>query len=268
MGIIYGKDAAISVGGSVEPTVHGWEIRYSGNLSPYVASNTQGGTGRDGGNIDWVGWYKQYGTTPLVFPGDSFAGIFSTDGTLGVSGTARCESTSWSWDLEAGNYIVARTTFGANGVLALAGGVAVDSATPQPSLVKGLYVALDGVQQDNVRRMQLSARRPLRRYCVAESDGQFKRTSADLDMVGRWQVLEDDPSNFPTIQARHVVRFYVSSTTYWEMTWMRIENVEPFGVDREDTRNPIGATITASFTGFNGTTAGTIKNPATSTVWP
>jgi len=81
-------------------------------------------------------------------------------------------------------------------------------------------------------------------------------------------VFEDDPSNYPTIQAMHAVRFYVSSTTYWEITWMRIESVEPFGVDRTDTRNPIGATITASFTGFSGTQSGTVKNPAGSTVWP
>lgn len=268
LGIVYGKDAAISVDGAAEPTVDGWLINYTGNLVPYVASNTQGGTGRKCGNIDWEGWYRQYGTTPLAFPGQSFAGIFSTDGTLGVSGTARCESTDWYWDLDAGGYIIARTTFGANGALSLAGGVAVDSATPNPSCVKGLYVALDGVQQDNVHKMRLRASRDLRRYVTAENDGQYMRTSGDLDMVGQWQVFEDDPSNYPTIQAMHAVRFYVSSTTYWEITWMRIESVEPFGVDRTDTRNPIGATITASFTGFSGTQAGTVKNPAGSTVWP
>lgn len=203
-----------------------------------------------------------------MFPGDSFAGIFSIDGTNGVSGTARCESTVWTWDLEAGGYIVAQTSFGANGVLTPGAAAVTDSSTPQPSLVKGLYVALDGVQQSNVRRMRLLARRKLRRYCVAENDGQYKRTSSDLDMVGMWQVLEDNPANWPTIQARHIVRFMVTSSTYWEMTWMRIESVEPFGVDRYDTENPVGATITASFTGFNGTTAGTIKNPAGTTKWP
>jgi len=268
MGIIYGKDAAISVAGSVEPTVNGWEIEYDGNLVPYVASNTQGGTGRNMGNIDWKGWYRQYGHTPLVFPGDSFAGVFSEDGTNGAAGTARCASTDWEWNLDRGGYIVSRTRFGANGVLTPGAAAAADSATPQPNNVKGLYVALDGVQQDNVHRMRLYIGQKLRRYVVAESDGQWKRTASDLDAQGMWQVFEDDPANFPTLHARHVVRFYVTSTTYWELTWMRIESVKPFGVDRNDTRNPIGATIMASFTGFNGTTAGTIKNPASSTKWP
>lgn len=268
MGVIYGKDAAVSADGSVEPTINGWQIDYQGNLVPYVASNTQGGTGRNAGNIDWTGWYRQYGHTPLVIPGDSFDGIFSVDGTNGALGTARCLSTDWQWDLEQGGYIISRTTFGANGVLSLGAAAAADSATPTPSNVKGLYVALDGTQQANVDRMQLSMQRQCRRYCSAECDGQFYRTSGDLDVVGRWRVLEDDPAEFPTIQARHVVRFYVTSSTYWEMTWMRIESVEPFGVDRQNKRDPVGAVITATFTGFDGTSAGTIKNPGGFTKWP
>lgn len=269
MGIIYGKDAAVKIGSNVESTVDGWMIEYDGNLSPYVASNTQGGTGREGGNKDWTGWYRRLGAIPLVFAGDSFTGIWSVDGTNGVTGIARCERIQWGWDTEAGDYIDARIEFGANGSLVLGAAAAADSATPNPTNVKGLSIWLDGVKQSEVYRMRLIAQRKLRRYCTAECDGQFHRISSDLDMIAMWQVYEDDPAQFPVIHASHQVEIMASDTpTYWTIQWMRIESVRPFGVDRRNTEKPIGATIIATFDAFSSTMAGSVVAPDGTTKWP
>ena len=269
MSIIYGKSLAVKVGSTVESTVDGWEIDHQGNLVPYVSGNTDGGTGREGGNKDWTGLYRKYGAIPEAFPGDSFAGIFSTEGTLGYYGTARCLRVVWDWDVDAGGYIESRVSFGANGVLTRGAAVAVDASFPAPVNVKGLSLKLDGTQQTNVRRMRMVAQIKPRKYCVAESDGQYFRTDGELDMLAMWQVLEDDPTAFPELHATHVVQIMTASTpTYWTITWMRIEAVEPFGVDRRKTDVPVGATIIASFDCSSSTSLGSVVSPAGVTKWP
>lgn len=269
MGVLYGKDAAVSAEGTVESTTNGWMINYRGNLVPYTGSNTDGGFGRKCGNKDWVGWYRMLGTVPAIFPGDEFAGVWSIDGSSGASGDARCEQVQLDWNLEAGDYIVATVSFGANGILTVGSGGAADSSFPNPSCVKGLAVELDGGAELTVHRMRMIARRRLRRYCTAECDGQFKRGSSDLDIQAMWQVYFDDQSfSLPSVHAKHVVKLQTSDSAGWTITWMRIDNIEPFGVDRYDTERPIGATIIASFDGHSESGAGSVADAAGATRWP
>lgn len=263
MGVIDGKNAAV---GS-ESTVWGWKITHSGNLVPIVASNTSGGALRDAGNKDWVGYYDLFNHTPANFPGDSVAGTFSLDGTHGYAGTARIAKIEWEWDLEQGGYIQSRVSFGANGTLTSGPAAASDDTVPAIYPVQGLMVKLHGVQQGHCHYMRLIIERNCRRYCDAEADGQFLRTEGDrIDAIAMWGVYEDNPAAHPVVGNLAVVAMYVDDTTYWELTWMRIEQVEQV-LDRENKR-PVGAVVTASFTAHNGTSVGTIKNPAGATKWP
>lgn len=265
MGIYDGELAAVTG----EPTIFAWHVDHKGNLSPYTASNTDGGVGRDAGNNDWTGWYQAYVHTPAVFPGDSFTFEGSIDGTNGVSGTARCTDITWEWDLRKGDYIVSRVGFAAAGALTLGAVAVTDAAEPDPTWVGSLPFHLNGVQQGHVNFMRLMIRKNCKRYCDAEAAGHYLWTPGDkIDVTGMWRVYEDDPAAFPAVDSRHVARFYVSATTYWQITWLMIDEVDEIGVDRKQDNEPVGAVITGKFTANDGTTAGSIVNPDTTTKWP
>lgn len=263
MGVIDGKLAAVNG----ERTIWGWKVKHQGNLVPIVASGGGAGAIRDDGNKDWLGFYDLYNHTPANFPGDSVTFTGSADGVFGCTGTSRIMKTDWEWDLEEGGYIHSRVSFGANGALTSGAAVASDATVPTIYPVKGLKVELHGNQVANAHYMRLIIQRNCRRYCTAEANGQYLRTEGDrVDAVAMWGVYENNPGVHPAVGTLQVVRMYVDATTYWEVTWMRIEDVDVV-LDRES-KKPVGAIITASFTAHNGTTAGTIKNPAGSTVWP
>jgi hypothetical protein len=269
MGVDGGKLMAVDG----EKTVYGWKIKYDGNLADYVASNTQGGAGRKSGNKDWIGYYDMYSDqdTPYAairFPGDSFTLKATTTTAKGFEGTARCTRLVCTWDVENGRYIHYRVYFGANGALTVGATAATDVTTPCPQNAKGMYVALDDTQEDQCHYMRLDMRQNCKRYCSAEANGQYLRTAGDrMDVEGVWRVYEDTPANLPVMHAMHVVKFYVDGSNTWAITWMRIDGIEA-GIDRENDRVPTTTEITARFNAHNGTTIGSIVNPASATKWP
>jgi hypothetical protein len=270
MGVIDGKNAAVNG----QKTVFGWKITYDGNEADYVASNTEGGVGRVTGNRDWVGYFDSYGQTatpyaPTVFPGDSFSFDGTTETSKGATGTARCTRLVATWDTRVGRYITYRTFFGANGALTIGVATATDTTEPSPQHVKGLSVDLGAVQEDEVNFMRLVFTSGSRRYCTAECNGQYKRTAGDrMDVEAVWRVYEDTPANLPTIDSRHVAKFYVTAAQYWQITWLQIDQVDDLGVDRENKNEPVFAQITGRFTSHDGTSTGSIVDPAAATKWP
>jgi hypothetical protein len=272
MAVIDGKSMAVDG----QKTIFGWQIDYDGNEAEYVASNTGGGVARKGGNRDWTGWYDAYGDTatpwaPTTFPGDSFTFTGTTETAKGATGTARCTRLVMLADLRPGGYVTYRVFFGANGALTIGAAAATDTTEPSPQHVAGLYCSLGGVQQSNVNFMQLMLTRGCRRYVSAECDGQYKRTEGDrMDVEGRWRVYEDTPANLPIVGQEYAAKFAVTPAMaqYWEINWLVIDEVRDLGVNRNKTDEPVYAEIVGRFVAENGTSAGSIVNPAGATKFP
>lgn len=270
MGVIYGKNLSVDLDGAREQTVDSFVIEHQGEIPEVAASNTQGGMARVEGNIDWRGRYRLVGHSPIAFPNDAVTliGTPETTGSKAVSGNARIEKIEITADVANGRYLETIVHFGANGALSYSAAAVADSSSPAPLTSKGLTVNLDGAGQAGLDYWKLTIESKIIRYVNSDTAGQYQRTEGDIDAQLAWRVQTDDSGDFPIINARHVVQCEVTATTHWELTWMRILGVQPWEVDRRERRKPVSAIITAAFTGFSGTMAGTIKNPATATKWP
>ena len=264
MGVING------VGGAVDgrSTVRQWSIREIQRGAKWVASNTSAGVARKCGVKDWRGYFTGYGHTPATFPGQTFTFTGSVDGTLGVSGPAICDRIVITWDIEAGKIIEYRVDFSANGTLSKGAGVAADATTPVVECSTSMYVTIGGGQQTDIRFMRLVITCDNRPYVSSDTAGQVKRNSGNIDAECLYRLYQDVPANLPTLAVPNQLRFHVTGDpTYWEMTWMLLEEIEDYGADREGAEN-VGATIKGAFCAYNGTGAGTIVSPSTTQKWP
>jgi len=280
MGIVSGIGAVIHLDGSAESTVRRWEIAYRGLVDAEVATNTQGGTHRIPGNTDWRGYYLGYGHTPSVFPGDSFAFKGTTDGTKGCYGTAICDSILIRCPIRQGTKIEYRVDFSADGSLKLAADVGstplVDDTSVAAFQSIGRKVALGGTSQtvDGTDVPQLhfwdflvaSRNRP---YVHTNTAGSVQRNPGNLDARFRYGVYVDNPADttqLPTLQDEGMLKFYVTSTTFWELRWGLIEEIAQFGANVESAENVI-AVVSGGLTTTSGDVKGSIYNPAGELKW-
>lgn len=265
MGVISGISAAVS--GASGITMREWRIREIQRGPKWVASISQAGVSAACGAKDWRGYFLGYGHTPVVFPGETFTFLGSVDGTLGVTGPAICDRIVITWDIEAGKVIEYRVDFSANGTLSKGAAAATDSGTPVVVCSTSMYVKIDAQNQTDIRYMRLVITAANRPYNSSDTAGQVKRNSGNINAECLYRLYQDSPANLPALAMPKVLRFYVTATTYWELTWMRLEEIEDYGVNLEEAEN-VGATIKGAFVAYNGTGAGTIINPATTTKWP
>ena len=117
-------NAGISIG-----TLTNWNVSATADTKSFTASNTQGGTGRRTGNLDWSGSVKQLLAWPLdesMMPAGSmwdFVGYFApTTGVVGtagpgVGGPVFTESVVLAIDWTASSIIEWTTNFSGNGEL-------------------------------------------------------------------------------------------------------------------------------------------------------
>lgn len=268
------------IGGAVngQDTVHKWTVNVLKALIPYHASNTKKGTARIAGNGDWNGSFVGLGHSPAQFPGDTFTFTGSIDGTNGVTGNARVESTEIVIDVEGGNPIAFTITFSSNGALTRGPAVATDSVVPNPPSSIGTKVEFGTMvgapvftELSDVRTVTLSFNKSLPEYASSATAGETKRVDANLDFTIAIAVYTDDFATLPDEGDERQCRVYVDATTFWDLKWIRIEELSDLDVDIE-TGAPVGAVINAGMHGFAnivGTpTEGFIKDPADTTKWP
>lgn len=274
MSVISGKGGAVSG----QDTVREWSITTKKTLVPITASNTKGGTMRVQGNGDWSGSYSGYGHTPGVFPGDTFVFTGSIDGVVGVTGNARCESVEVVIDIEGGKPIEYTVSFQSNGALSKGAAVAVDIVVPNPFSSIGTKVEFGTMVASpvfteiaDVRTITLSFTKSLPEYASSDTGGDTKRVDANLDLTLAITVYTADFSTLPAEGSEQHARVYVNASTFWELKWVRVEELSGLDVDIAE-GTPVGATINAGMHGFanvTGTpTEGIIKDPAQVTKWP
>lgn len=270
--VIRGKDLAIDG----ESTTDYFEINTRRELVPLVAGNTVGGVMRSDGNDRWWGFYELYAkatsqTARWVNDSFTFKGAPVQSGSKGVSGTAKINSIKLIWDVRNCRYLKTQVGFVCHGALSLGETAPTDTSQPNPATVKGMYPTFGGTSYQNyhVEYMELMFSAKDQHWYVtadAADAGQVLHTDGDVDCHGEFRMLTDDSSDFPTLGAIDVASFYVTDSTYWEITWMRVAGIEPWITDR---RKPsqVAATVKLDFSGFTGTQAGTIIDPAGATKW-
>ncbi len=278
MSVLSGKAGAVN-GAAI---VRNWNISETADTQPYVASNTQCGTGRLPGNVDWSGAYDAYGHTPANMPGDDFTFTGSVNGTNGVEGAAIVDSVVITCDIAGGGIISHVVNFSADGVLDPTGGIATDATALIPPSAIGCKVEIATdvntptyVEETDVLNWTLTLTAANTPYVTSSSSpaGQTKRNIGNFDATMSYSVLEGDPGNLPTKNLIVGIRFFVDATLYWEILWGMFTDISDVQVDIE-TAAMVGATLNASLNAVvnltAGDTVGSVKTPAASpvTVWP
>lgn len=272
MAVYCGKDVVVNGEGSCDML----EVWSEKDLVPYTAGNTEGGVDRNDGNNDWGGRYRLYKYLPARFPGDSFTLSASPKAgaanTVAVSGTAICTKLEITWDVRNARYIDSIVHFAANGALSTGQAApAIDATEPAAQTAKGLTVNWDSSDIANVDYMKLVISVEAIPYADSTSAGQIKRVVCDLDVQAMWRVNDEDSTNFPTLGAEAVAQFNCTSDPYyWEVKWLRIRGVKPWGVDRRGQKKPVQRVVYAEGAFFDGSTTGWVKTPEAvpTTKWP
>lgn len=268
--MISGIGAAIKLGASVESTTRRWFIRQRGQHPYFAATNTAGAGNSISGNTDWQGQCWLYGHTPLVFPGDTFAFIGSVDGTNGVTGNAICERLTITCHGERGGNIEAAVGFAANGALSFGAAAAADTSAQTAITSIGKLLKLDGVNvsQERLWRLSFWARNYAGVHTGVATAGTTERVTGNLFAAWTYQLYVDDPStDLPAIGDKPLMRFYVTDSTYWELKWGHVQEIDPYGADREGARN-VGATVSGIWSSEVGGVDGQVVNPAEVIKWP
>jgi len=263
MTVIAGIDMAI---GS-ENTGRMFQISYQGTLRPYWASNMAGGAGRNEGVTRWRGQYLGYGHTPARFPGDSFTFTGSVDGTNGVTGTALCDAIVIRGSLQRGGPIEYMVKYTGISALTLGAAAAADETNPNPPDALDMKIDVDGTDEDDVTDvvMEITARN--RYYASSTTPGVTKGVAGGIDARVMWRLLQGTVTSLQTPNTNAIVKAYVTSTTFWQFSKMRVESLGDFTADHEGS-DPVGGTILASMNGANaGAGIGCILNPAEACKW-
>lgn len=271
MAVIAGLKASVLKDAVVESTTAGWSIRDLGESARCPGSNTQGGDNSTAGNADWMGRYRNYGYTPLIFPGDTFTFSGSIDQANGVSGAAIAERITLHIPGEEGGNVQYQVELASNGTLSYGAAVAVDSSAVGAVNAAGRKAALDDgdgfddVSETRSMRLVLGARN--RRYAASGSPGVVRRTPGLVYAQFMYQCYTNDPTTIPVRGSTAILRFYVTAALFWEVKWVRVEVIDDFGAEIEGAEN-VGYTVAGSFVSRIASTTGYIKDPAGATRWP
>lgn len=271
MGVISGMDTAFKFT-AVQDTAAEFQINYKGNLKPYSTSNLAGGTGRNLGVKDWDGWVRGYGSlSGSIFPGEdhTFIGTINQTGNVGATGPCIIEAIRLRGNHEEGGPIQYMVMFAADGALTLGSATAADATNPNPPNAIDMKVAVGGVDASDCFAHDVIVMAVNKPYSSSGTPGQFKRNKGRIDARIIFSVYEDTPSELyiPSVE-NSVVKVYVTSTTFWQFTNCRFDEIQGYGGNRENDRN-VAATYVAWFNGTAlGAGIGSIIDPAITTKWP
>ncbi len=246
----------------------GWKTRDTNNAPSFSTSDIPGGTGGAAGNSDFNGGYRAYGHTPLFWPGDSidFKGT-TVDGSNGVSATGIVDAMDIRCNVEAGKLIEHTVYFSNNDSSGLVYGTptADEGATPTiySSILRKVAWGGSDVNIRDWRLRLLAANRP---YVDTSTNGWVMRRPGNIQGQWAYNIYEDNGANFPTRGDIQTIQFYVTDSEYWELQWGLVTQVGDWVADHEGARN-VYAPIQGVWSGQDGTSIGSITNPAGAVKW-
>lgn len=262
MGVLFGTNIAVNgVSNASE-----WRIKYSGMVKPWTGSGSQNGTIRGCNAMkDWQGQYRALGHTPWKLPGEDFTFTGSIDGSTGATGAAIVEKTEILWHQEEHAYFEHAVHFASNGALTIGSAAATDSTVPQPVCSdENCVIKLGGADQGDIRFAQLDIMSNIKPYGSVKTAGVKKRLKGPIDAELTYGTYIAATSALPTMGTLYVASLYVGLTANWELTWMKIVDVDILA----KTQEYIAAVVTAQMAGQQSGSIGSIKTPAGATYWP
>lgn len=263
MGVISGINCVVDDVTSMS----GWKVRMLNMPPEFSSSDIPGGMGRAAGNTDWRGVYRAYGHTPAHWPGDAIAFAGDVDANYGVSATGIVDRMTITCPIEPGGLIDTVVEFSNNDASGLVRGAAAATKGATPAIYSAISRKVNWNNDDvSVRnwRLVLSCRN--RPYVDTDTAGYVLRNPGNIDGQFEYGVYQDNPATLPTEGALAVVKFYVTASLFWQLTWGIIERVDDWGGNHEGEEN-VAAVVHGFWSGQSGTSIGSIINPASETTW-
>ncbi len=272
MAVRWGDEAVIDGATSVRQ----WTVNYTEDENPYAATNTQGGTDRHCGILDWTGAYAAYGGKPIKFPAESLTFKGEAAGDLGCSGTAITERVQILWNHAKNDYVSHIVYFGGNSDLFLGWvGILADSTVPTGLYCSGeTQIQISGVPLTNVQQAMLDLKavhgKPPGQIgnVPYATGGKIRRVAGRIDWTAWVEVLADP--NFtllPQPRATYELQMFVNATEYWDLNYARVLRLENLGANTEDSEL-ITVRIHFGMKGVYGSVYGSIVDPDGTTKWP
>ncbi len=277
MGIHSGKFAVVNG----KSTVRSWSISDTMALMKFVASNTQGGSGRRKGVKSWSGSYNQYGATPAAMPGEmpTFAGYTAPDSdTVGgdgdiYSGTTIIDSVAVTWNYGGGDILSMVTNFSGHLSLSKTSDLLADATDPTTPEICGLpieYSTDNGATftaLSNLTQAVLTITSANQAFVNSSTNCETGRKPGPIDFT---LALTRQESNLDADFAKGddlIFKMWVDDTNFWFLKWCKVKEFTGLTADTE-TGAIIQHTVNLEMNGFvDGFGIGLIMLPGNSVYW-
>lgn len=233
-----------------QTTVRNWTISEVQAAAVFVASNTDGGTGRRRGVKDWSGGFSQYGGTPLNMPGESltFKGFTAPDDDVSgagktYEGTAIIDQIVVNWNWETGGIISTDYTFSGNGLLSKSTDTVVDSTAPDVPETCGtiletaiVYVATvpTFVELAKLVSATLTITSANQTFVNSSTANGVQRKAGVIDWAVSIVSQDLDAITGANLETEDLgLRMYINATEFWFLTFGVITGQEGITADRE-----------------------------------
>lgn len=275
MGLHSGKFGVVNG----QSTVRNWSISDTMNNPKFVASNTQGGTGRRRGIRSWSGSYNQYGVYPVALPGQivSFGGYTAPDNDVSgngkrYSGNIIIDSIAATWNWGSGDILSLVTNFSGHLALSSSTGSYSDATDPTTPEVCGtkLEYSTDGSTWDeltNLTQAVLTITSANQAYVNSSTNCETGRKPGPLDFTLALTRQECDTEADFAKGDDLQIRIYDTDSTFWLLKWAKVKEFTGLTVDTE-TGAIIQHTVNLEMNGFVDGDVGQIVLPDDSVLWP
>lgn len=233
-----------------QSTVRNWTISEIQAAAVFVASNTNGATGRRRGVLDWSGGFSQYGGTPLNMPGEAltFKGFTAPDDDIsGVGktyeGTAIIDQIVVNWNWETGGIISTDYTFSGNGLLSKSTDTVVDATAPDVPETCGtkvetaiVYVATVPTWVELVKLVSatLTITSANQTFVNSATANGVQRKAGVIDWAASIVSQDLDAITSANLETEDLgLRMYINATEFWFLTFGVITGQESITADRE-----------------------------------
>ena len=238
-------------------TTKSWSISHKADLQAIIASNTYGGPVRLEGNKDWSGTVEGWGHTPPILPGDIFSFTGSIDGSLGATGSAICDSTTITINVESGAVINYSSAFSANGALTFgAAVVAADDTCPSAYSPIGAIISYDVLPDTayatlpNVKMITINITADNQFHIDSSTAGETLRLAGNINCTVDIDVNIEDTglASLPAVNSVCRLKITLASGDVYDIDFIRFASVSDITADRE-TAAIISAKLNGLFSG-------------------